>query len=141
MRDTSRNARLVSTMTSSRALKYPSSRSTILAAILRRTLLKWPNNLASLSKSSSFLGCEPEADASVASLRWTGLSREAPGHWSLGNWSDVTQVIPSFTRATTLFAASFFLGVVPTLGGVATSCSSSFMRRWAMSVTVSVRSR
>ena len=141
MWDTSRNARLVSTMTSCRALKYPSSRSTILAAISCRALLKWPNNLASSSKSSSFLGYEPEADASVASLRWTGLSREAPGHWSLGNWSDATQVTPLFTEATTLFAASFFLGVVLALGSIATSCPSSFMRRWAILVTVSVRSQ
>ena len=141
MWDTSHNARSVSTMTSCRALKYPSSRSTILVAISHRALLKWPNNLASLSTLSSFLGCEPKADASVPSLRWTGLSREVPGHWSLRNWSDVTQAIPSFTEATMLFAASFFLGVVFALGGIATSCPSSFMRQWAISVTVSVRSR
>ena len=140
MRDTSCNACSVSMMTLCRVLKYPSSRSIILAAISRRALLKWPSNLASLSKLLSFLGCEPEADASVVSLRWTGLSQEVPGHWSLRNWLDVTQVIPLFTGATTLFVASF-LGVVPALGGAATSCPSSFMRRWAISVTVSVRSR
>ena len=70
MQDTSCNACLVSRMTSCRALKYPSSRSTLLAAISHRASLKWANNLASSSKSSSFLGREPEADASVASLRW-----------------------------------------------------------------------
>ena len=116
MRDTSRNARLVSMMTSCRALKYASSRSTLLVAISHRALLKWPNNLASSSKLSSFLGREPEADASVALLRWTGFLQEAPGHWSPGNRSDATQVIPSFTRAMTLSAASVFLGVVPALG-------------------------
>ena len=116
-------------MTLCRALKYPSSRSTILAAISRRALLKWPNSLVSLSKSSSFHGREPEADASVASLRWTGLSREVPSRWLPGNLSDATQVIPMFTGATALFTASFYVGVVPALGGVATSCPSSFMRR------------
>ena len=47
----------------------------------------------------------------------------------LSVFGDQAQLMPTFTGSPRSLAASFFLGVVPTLGGAATSCPSSFMRQ------------